>query len=155
MGGLSFIWNRGRQLSSVTLADESTISYQYNENGLRTYKDTPDTSTTYDWDGSTLICETVTYKSTNQKTDVWYLYDSNGDIIGFKYSYLNFAGSLITARIYYEKNLQGDVIGLLDARGAEIASYIYDAWGNITSDTYVEGNEVPYELNHIGYRGIL
>ncbi|MCR5736688.1 MAG: DNRLRE domain-containing protein [Eubacterium sp.] len=153
VGGLSFTWNRGRQLSSVTLADDSTVSYQYNENGLRTYKDTPDTTTVYDWDGSTLIRETVTYKSTNQKTDVWYLYNPNGEAIGFEYSYLNYAGSLITARIYYEKNFQGDVIGLLDARGAQIASYTYDAWGNITSNTYVEGNEIPYELNHIGYRG--
>lgn len=55
--------------------------------------------------------------------------------------------------IYYEKNLQGDVIGLLDSRGAEIATYMYDAWGNITASNCVEGNEISYELNHITYRG--
>ena len=153
VGGLEFTWSRGRQLSTVTLGDESSVSYRYNENGLRTYKDTSDTTTVYEWDGSTLLRETVTYKSTNQKADVWYLYDANGSVIGFEYSYLNFAGTLVTARVYYEKNLQGDVIGLLDARGAEIAAYTYDAWGNVTSSTYVEGNEIPYELNHITYRG--
>ena len=79
-------------------------------------------------------------------------YDGNGSAIGFEYSYINFAGTLVTARVYYEKNLQGDVIGLLDARGAEIATYTYDAWGNVTGMTYVEGNETPYELNHITYR---
>jgi RHS repeat-associated protein len=41
----------------------------------------------------------------------------------------------------------------LQTRGAEIATYTYDAWGNITGRTYVEGNEIPYELNHITYRG--
>lgn len=153
VNGLEFIWDRGRQLSTVTLEDESSVSYRYNENGLRTYKDTSDTTTIYEWDGSTLLRETITYKSTNQKKDIWYLYDANEKVIGFEYSYLNSAGTLVTARVYYEKNLQGDIIGLLDARGAEIAAYTYDAWGKITSKTYVEGNEIPYELNHILYRG--
>ena len=132
---------------------EKYVSYRYNENGLRTYKDTSDTTTIYEWDGRTLLRETITYKSTNQKKDIWYLYDANEKVIGFEYSYLNSAGTLVTARVYYEKNLQGDIIGLLDARGAEIAAYTYDAWGKITSKTYVEGNEIPYELNHILYRG--
>ena len=153
VNGLEFTWDRGRQLSTVTLEDESSVSYRYNENGLRTYKDTSDTTTIYEWDGSTLLRETITYKSTNQKKDIWYLYDANEKVIGFEYSYLNSAGTLVTARVYYEKNLQGDIIGLLDARGAEIAAYTYDAWGKITSKTYVEGNEIPYELNHILYRG--
>lgn len=116
VNGLEFIWNRGRQLSTVTLEDDSSVSYRYNENGLRTYKDTSDTTTVYEWDGSTLLRETVTYKTTNQKVNVWYLYDANGSVIGFEYSYLNFTGTLVTERVYYEKNSQGDVIGLLDAR---------------------------------------
>ena len=55
-------------------------------------------------------------------------------------------------RIYYEKNLQGDVIGLLDSRGVEIATYAYDAWGNIVNSLCYEGNETPFALNHITYR---
>ncbi len=43
--------------------------------------------------------------------------------------------------------------GLLDARGAKIASYTYDAWGNVITDTEksfcYEGYEVPFELNHV------
>ena len=151
--GLAFTWNRGRQLSTVTLGDNSSVSYRYNENGFRTYKHTDDETTVYEWDGSTLLRETIKYKATNQKVDVWYLYDANERVIGFEYNYLNFTGTLVTARVYYEKNLQGDVIGLLDTRGAEIATYAYDAWGNVTDTTYVEGKEIPYELNHITYRG--
>lgn len=61
--------------------------------------------------------------------------------------------SLKKTRIYFEKNMQGDVIGLLDSRGAEIATYAYDAWGNVTGTFCYEGNETPYALNHITYRG--
>ena len=88
----------------------------------------------------------------------WYMYDSGNNVIGFEYSQLSEINeTLKTTRIYYEKNLQGDVTGLLDARGAEIASYIYDAWGNVITDTEksfcYEGYEVPFELNHVLYRG--
>ena len=153
IGGLSFAWSRGRQLSEVTLANNGTASYEYNQNGLRTKKVTKEAKTKYEWDEDKLLRETVTYNQTNDKVDVWYLYNADEKIIGFEYSYLNFTNDIVTARVYYEKNLQGDIIGLLDARGVEIASYTYDAWGNITEQTYVEGNEIPYNLNHILYRG--
>lgn len=86
------------------------------------------------------------------------MYDANDSVVGFEYSQINeMDGKLKTTRIYYEKNLQGDVIGLLDSRGAEIAVYAYDAWGNIITDNEesfcYEGYEVPFELNHILYRG--
>ncbi len=153
IGGLSFAWSRGRQLSEVTLTNNSTASYEYNQYGLRTKKVTKEATTKYEWDKDKLLRETITYNQTNGIVDIWYLYNVDEKIIGFEYSYLNLTNDIVKARVYYEKNLQGDVIGLLDARGAEIASYTYDAWGNITSHTYVEGNEIPYNLNHILYRG--
>ena len=90
--------------------------------------------------------------------DIWYMYDSGNNVIGFEYSQLSeIDETLKTTRIYYEKNLQGDVTGLLDARGAKIASYTYDAWGNVITDNEksfcYEGYEVPFELNHVLYRG--
>ena len=67
--------------------------------------------------------------------DIWYMYDSPNNVIGFEYSQLSEINeTLKTTRIYYEKNLQGDVTGLLDARGAKIASYTYDAWGNVITE---------------------
>ena len=156
--GMSFNWYRGRQLQEATLANGKRVTYKYNENGLRTYKDTEKTTTTYEWDETKLIRETVTYKKTGKKYDIWYMYDSGNNVIGFEYSQLSELNeTLKTTRIYYEKNLQGDVTGLLDARGAEIASYTYDAWGNVITDTEksfcYEGYEVPFELNHVLYRG--
>ena len=156
--GMSFNWYRGRQLQEATLANGNRVTFKYNEDGLRTYKDTEKTTTTYEWDDTKLIRETVTYKKTGKKYDIWYMYDSGNNVIGFEYSQLSEINeTLKTTRIYYEKNLQGDVTGLLDARGAEIASYTYDAWGNVITDTEksfcYEGYEVPFELNHVLYRG--
>ena len=155
---MSFNWYRGRQLQEATLANGKRVTYKYNENGLRTYKDTEKTTTTYEWDETKLIRETVTYKKTGKKYDIWYMYDSGNNVIGFEYSQLSEINETLKAtRIYYEKNLQGDVTGLLDARGAKIASYTYDAWGNVITDTEksfcYEGYEVPFELNHVLYRG--
>lgn len=32
---------------------------------------------------------------------------------------------------YYVKNLQGDIVKILDKDGISYASYVYDSWGNI------------------------
>lgn len=168
---MEFTWSRGRQLSEAIVGskteekdDDKVVNYEYNENGLRTYKEVRDTSGSvsvvtdtvkYEWDETNLIRETVTYGVSGKQYDIWYLYDSGNNVIGFEYSQLSDMDySLKKTRIYYEKNLQGDVIGLLDSRGAEIAKYAYDAWGNIvkTGTFCYEGYETPYMLNHIRYR---
>lgn len=41
------------QLSKVTSSSDKEIYFKYNESGLRTYKDTADTTTTYEWDEET------------------------------------------------------------------------------------------------------
>ena len=47
------------------------------------------------------------------------MYDSSNNVIGFEYSQLSELNeALKTTRVYYEKNLQGDVTGPLDARVA-------------------------------------
>ena len=47
---------------------------------------------------------------------------------------------------YYVLNLQGDVVKLIDQDGAEVASYEYDAWGNIlaSSGSMAEKNPLRY-----------
>lgn len=152
--GMKFQWTRGRQLEKITLGDNSEVTYQYNQDGLRTHKETNATSTDYEWDENKLVREIVTYKSTGKKYDIWYFFDSNGQVAGFEYAQISdMDDSLKKTRVYYEKNLQGDVIGLLDSRGAEIAKYAYDAWGNVTSKMCYEEYETPFALNHITYRG--
>lgn len=152
--GMVFEWTSGRQLEKIVLDNGLEVRYKYNKDGLRTHKETEKISTDYEWDDNRLIRETVTYKATGKKYDVWYFFDANNQVAGFEYSEISgMDNSLKKTRVYYEKNLQGDVIGLLDSRGAEIAKYSYDAWGNVTGKMCYEGYEMPYHLNHITYRG--
>lgn len=51
---------------------------------------------------------------------------------------------------YYIKNLQGDIVKIIDQAGTEVASYVYDAWGNIKNTI---GNSNLKELNPFRYRG--
>lgn len=75
----------------------------------------------------------------------YYRYDADGDLLS-----LNWNG----AEYAYVKNLQGDVIGLVDEDGALVVEYTYDAWGRPVSvtgsmaDTLGQAN--PYRYR--GYR---
>ena len=43
----------------------------------------------------------------------------------------------INGEYYYIRNLQGDIIGLIDKNGIEVVSYNYDTWGKLIS---IEGS---------------
>ena len=69
-----------------------------------------------------------------------FYYDSDGSATSFSYN-----GTMY----FYVKNLQGDVVRIIDLSGTEVASYVYDAWGNI-KDT--KGEPTIREINPIRYR---
>ena len=56
----------------------------------------------------------------NSNGTLVFLHGADG-VIGFIHNSTNY---------YYKKNIQGDIIAILNANGQEIAKYIYDAWGN-------------------------
>ena len=68
-----------------------------------------------------------------------FLYDESGSAYSFIYN---------GTQYYYIKNLQGDVMRIVDAMGSVVANYFYDAWGKVTSS----GNIVGL-YNPIRYRG--
>ena len=68
-----------------------------------------------------------------------FLYDESGSAYSFIYN---------GTQYYYVKNLQGDVMRIVDATGAVVANYTYDAWGKVTNS----GNIVGL-YNPIRYRG--
>lgn len=70
---------------------------------------------------------------------IYYLRDSNSKLIG-----LEFNGTTY----YYLKNLQGDIVGIINAENNLIASYTYDSWGNIISIKDSNGLDITEE-NHI------
>ena len=63
--------------------------------------------------------------------------------------YFNDVGfNLNGVQYYYVKNLQGDVVKVVDGSGAEVASYSYDAWGKVLTATGAMAS-----VNPIRYRG--
>ena len=53
-----------------------------------------------------------------------FLYDESGSAYSFIYN---------GTQYYYVKNLQGDVVKIVNASGKVVASYTYDAWGKVTN----------------------
>ena len=68
-----------------------------------------------------------------------FLYDESGNAYSFVYN---------GTQYYYVRNLQGDVVKILNTSGSVVASYTYDAWGKVTSSGNVVG-----QYNPIRYRG--
>ena len=59
---------------------------------------------------------------------LYYLYDENGAPIGLQYRTSNYASGVFDF-FFFDKNLQGDIIGIYNAEGEKICTYTYDAWG--------------------------
>ena len=137
--GKTFTWTAGRQLSGVTDAN-NTITYTYDDNGIRTSKTVNGIKTDYYLNGTAIIM---------QKTGdncIWYTYDESGNLSGLR------VGS---SEYYYYRNGQGDIIGIIDGTGSIAAKYSYDAWGNPVAITDGNGNDVWHiaNINPFRYRG--
>ena len=76
-----------------------------------------------------------------------FLYDASGRAVGMWYENANGARS----RYFYERNLQGDIVAIVNNLGEIRATYTYDAWGNCTV-TNAPGYGVG-TANPIRYRG--
>ena len=111
---MNFTWQNGRQLAFVN----DNISYQYNAEGIRMQKTVNGVTTNYFLNGSTILSQVT---SSDQMD---FYYDDTGNPIGF---------SLNGASYYYVKNLQNDIIGVLDSNGNKVVSYVYDSWGSLIS----------------------
>ena len=143
INGETFTWGGGRQLTGITKGD-NTISYTYNDSGIRTSKTVNGVRTDYYLNGTAIIM---------QKTGdnvIWYTYDENGNIAGMSYNGSDY---------WFYRNAQNDVIGIIDSSGAVIAKYTYDDWGKITAVTDGQGNDISSNATHIAninpirYRG--
>ena len=64
---------------------------------------------------------------------LYYIYDYSGNVIGFNYQNNNY---------YYEKNIQNDVIGIMDSNYNIIVNYEYDSYGKLLSIKDNNGNTI-------------
>ena len=107
--GHTLTWEKGRQLKSF---DNNT--YTYNANGIRTSKTVGGVKHTYTLEGTKILRESWSGKSLIP------LYDNEDSVCGILYNNVPY---------YFLKNLQGDVIAIVDKDAETVARYSYDAWG--------------------------
>ena len=110
--GHTLTWEKGRQLKSF---DGNT--YTYNANGIRTSKIVNGIKHEYTLDGTKILRETW------DGNTLIPLYDNEDGVCGILYNSVPY---------YFIKNLQGDVIAIVDEEAKTVARYSYDAWGVCT-----------------------
>ena len=143
----TFTWE-GRQMQTATKGN-TTWTYTYNADGLRTGKSNGSAVYTYTWNENRQL-QSMTW---NYGYAI-FSYDANG----MPYSVKNYDAILDVERTYlYITSLQGDVLSIIDASsGATAVTYTYDAWGRLigkdgTSSDYAS----IYEYNPLTYRGYI
>ncbi len=155
IGNKTFTWS-GRQLETYTQGNK-TIEFEYDENGLRHRKTVKENGVIierydYVWSEGTLISQTYsTYSNGEVDTtnSAKFIYDAWGTLQGFV---LN-----DTATYLYTKNLQGDILSIVNESGQTIVTYEYDSWGAVSfSATSMQNMLLAYTLSFVSpftYRG--
>ena len=117
--GHTLTWEKGRQLKSF-----DNTQYTYNANGIRTSKTVNGVEHTFVLDGTKIL------KESWGSNTIIPMYDNEDAVCGIQYN---------GEPYYFFKNLQGDVIAIVNKDAETVAKYTYDAWGvpTITQDTSV------------------
>lgn len=123
IGSDTLTWE-GRTLKSYTKGNK-TYNYSYDENGMRHRKTVSvNNSVTetynYVWSDGKLISQE--YSDGNTSYAAKFVYGSNGVVQGFIYDDTTYL---------YVRNLQGDIVAIVDELGREAMKMSYDAWGKI------------------------
>ncbi len=106
-GTWSYTWEKGRQLKSMSKSG-TTASFKYNENGLRIQKTVNGVVTNYTLHGKNIV------HMTQGSNDLHFFYDAQG-----KPAIVVFNGTPYS----YVKNLQGDIVAILDSNGTAVVEY--------------------------------
>ena len=131
----TFAWN-GRELAKA-IKGGVTTTYKYGENGLRTQKKVGSTTYNYYYNSKGQLI-----RQTWGSNYMDFLYDKNGDAYSFIYN---------GTQYYYVRNMQNDVVKILNAAGTVVVAYSYDAWGKCTVTT--GASNAIANANPIRYRG--
>ena len=141
LNGYTFTWS-GRRLTAAVNAN-TNISYTYNHNGIRTSKTVNGTTTYYEVDENNNVVKQYELVNDAETNVIEFVYDSSNSPIYFTYN---------NATYYYEKNLQGDIVAILDGSGNTVVEYTYDIWGKLVSITGTLADTVG-AINPLRYRG--
>ena len=115
-----------------------TVEFVYNENGLRVQKTATSTGVTkYTLHGKNVV------HMTQGSNEMHFFYDAQN-----KPAVVVFNGTPYS----YVKNLQGDIVAILDSSKNVVVSYVYDAWGRPISCSGTMANTLG-KINPFRYRG--
>ena len=128
--GHTLIWEKGRQLKSI----DNTV-YTYNANDVRVSKNVNGVLHTFFVEGTKIVCEKW------EGNVLVPLYDNEDIVCGIVYNNIPY---------YFHRNLQDDIIAIVDKEGNTVAHYTYDAWGACISAT---GESEITSINPFRYRG--
>lgn len=130
--GSTLTWAQGRKLVSGT-QNGNNFTYAYDGNGMRYKKKVGNLTTEYYYNGDQLLME-----NRPSVGRVYYLYDATG-ITGMIYQGEHY---------FFDKNTLGDIVSICDRHGDTVATYCYDAWGNVIAKTGILADANPFR-----YRG--
>ena len=140
--GWTYTWEGGRQLKKQ-VQNTTVVTYDYNNNGLRTRKVYSNTDGYVYWTMNYFYNGTQLTHLTKGSEWMHFYYDGQG-----RPAIVNYNGSYY----HYLYNLQGDVIGMVDNTGTLVVEYKYNAWGSILGRTGSLVNTLG-ALNPFRYRG--
>ena len=114
---------------------------------MRVQKTVGGVTHTYTYLGDRLVCEEW------GSCYIYYIYDETGRPYGLIY-----CDGTNTDNYYFLRNLQGDVLELMEMNGETVAFYEYDPWGKVLSVKDASGNAITSathiaNVNPIRYRG--
>ena len=136
-GTWTYTWQNGRQLKKMQKSGE-TVEFIYNENGLRVQKTATSTGVTkYTLHGKNIVHMT----QGSNELHFFYVAQNKPAVVvynGTPYSYV--------------KNLQGDIVAILDSNKNVVVSYVYDAWGRPISCSGTMASTLG-KINPFRYRG--
>ena len=134
--GHSLTWEKGRRLKFF-----DGNKYTYNADGKRTSKTVNGIKHNYILDGEKILQEYWTEK--NSEHFIIPLYNNEDIVCGILYN---------STPYYFVKNLQGDIIEIVNEHAISIVKYSYDAWG-VPNIDYDNSNCSISTINPFLYRG--
>lgn len=134
-GDTVYTWTMGRKLACVDNGRKA--QYFYDHTGARVKKVVDGVITNYHMAGDLLASET------RNGGTIWYVYDSGANLVA-----IIIAGKYY----YYVRNIQNDIVALVDESGKTVVNYVYDSWGKLLSITGSLKDTVGIQ-NPFRYRG--
>lgn len=130
---VTLTWKNGVELSSYC-DNINTIYYDYDDNGRRISKNINGNIVKYVLEGNKIVYEE------RGENIIHYIYNDVDNLIGFIYQ---------NQIYFYVKNLQNDIIKIVNSNFVDVAKYEYDGYGNIIRITDGNGNIVNNNNSHI------